>query len=127
LFQKFYPTPSNHTTTTPRPHKIFRSALKTSTLVGRPEPEEEESKTRTRRRRSRRRKRRRKTKQSKRNTNGDEEEQTGADLDTVVRRADRLLIEPPPPPCLHREEKDLDLGEMESGSEVFRERLESFF
>jgi hypothetical protein len=32
LFQKFYPTPSNHTTTTPRPHKIFRSAPKTSTL-----------------------------------------------------------------------------------------------
>jgi hypothetical protein len=26
-----------------------------------------------------------------------------------------------------REEKDLDLGEMESGSEVFRERLERVF
>ncbi|MCH87815.1 hypothetical protein A2U01_0008696 [Trifolium medium] len=26
---------------------------------------------------------------------------TGADLDKIVRRADRILVAPPPPPCLH--------------------------
>jgi hypothetical protein len=35
---------------------------------------------------------------------------------TVVQRVDFLLVAPPPPPCLHFEEKCLDLKGMESRS-----------
>ncbi|MCI18113.1 hypothetical protein A2U01_0039265, partial [Trifolium medium] len=125
-------TPSNLTTATPRPHKTSGSAPNHHThrkiaSPALPPPKPLDGRN-PKKKRAEHKLEEEETGAGKEQENGTEktrtgeEEQTDADLDTVVRRADRLLVAPPLPSCLHCEEKGLDLREMESRSEVFRER-----